>query len=34
MRRIAGHDLSTWDAAGGAYRIDAADAVVILANWG
>ncbi len=31
MRRIAGRDLITWDAAAGAYRVDPRDAEVILA---
>jgi hypothetical protein len=33
MRRIAKRDLITWDAAAGGYRIDPADAEIILANW-
>jgi hypothetical protein len=33
MRRIARRDLITWDAAAGGYRIDPADAEVILENW-
>ena len=32
--RIAGRDLITWDAAVGGYRIDPADAEIILANRG
>jgi len=33
MRRIAKRDLITWDAAAGGYRVDPADAEIILANW-
>lgn len=33
MRRIAKRDLITWDGAAGGYRIDPADAEIILANW-
>ncbi len=33
MRRIGKRDLITWDAAAGGYRVDPADAEVILANW-
>jgi hypothetical protein len=33
MRRIAKRDLITWDAAAGGYRIDPADAEIILAHW-
>ena len=33
MRRIAKRALITWDAAAGGYRIDRADAEIILANW-
>ena len=33
MRRIAKRDLITWDPAAGGYRIDPADAEIILANW-
>ena len=33
MRRIAKRDLITWDPAAEGYRIDPADAEIILANW-
>ena len=33
MRRIAKRDLIKWDAAAGGYKIDPADAEIILANW-
>ena len=33
MRRIAKRDLITWDAAAEGYRIDPADAEIVLANW-
>jgi hypothetical protein len=33
MRRIAKRDLITWDAAAGGYRVDPADAEIILENW-
>lgn len=33
LRRIAKRDLITWDAVSGGYRVDPADAEIILSNW-